>query len=440
MIFGMSATKAYDMMYKVNGTSPQGVYVTTDGGFTWTHQATALFSNSASFPDCIHFFSATEGWALGDPINGDFEMYTTTDAGTTWVAVPGSNIPNPQSGEFGIVGYYSAVHDSLWFGTNMGRVYHSTDKGHTWSVSTVTPFSGKYIKPSFRTGMHGLVQDKSQGTTGTICETFDGGQTWALVTTTGTIYATDLSYVPTTPNTWVSTGSGGTNGSSYSFNGGHTWTDFQGTQGALYMQMTWINNHCGWAGGVSTDSVENGTYKYIGFLIPALPPPLDVQAVATGHDANISWQVPNFDPGSETLLGYNIYRDGLKLNAAVIVSLSYTDYALNPGEYNYCVKALYNLGESLGDCQLLDVAVSVPALNGDGNMVVYPNPARDLVTIKAKTSISDISLYDYSGREVYHSAGNNNIVIMPVSGLASGLYFLRVSTAKRIVNTKLVIE
>ena len=87
MIFGISATKAYVPMYKVSGSKPQGIYVTTDGGTTWTRQTTAPFSNSNSFPDCIHFFNQNEGWALGDPILGEFEIYTTTDGGTTWAQV-----------------------------------------------------------------------------------------------------------------------------------------------------------------------------------------------------------------------------------------------------------------------------------------------------------------------------------------------------------------
>ena len=174
----------------------------------------------------------------------------------------GANIPNPLSGEFGIVGYYSAVKDTIWFGTSAGRVYRSTDKGHTYTVSAVPALSGKYVEPSFRTGMHGLAQDKSAGSTGAISETFDGGNTWTAVTTTGPVYATDVRYVPGTANTWVSSGSTGNMGSSYSFDGGHTWTDFVGTQGARYMQMAWVNNHCGWAGGVNVSGVVSGHHTY----------------------------------------------------------------------------------------------------------------------------------------------------------------------------------
>jgi len=379
---------------------------------------------------------------MGDPINGEFEIYTTVDGGTTWTAVPGANIPNPQTGEFGVVGYYSAVHDTVWFGTNLGRVYKSTDKGHTYTVTTVTPLSGKYIKPTFHTGMHGLVQDKGAGTTGTLCETFDGGQTWTLVNSIGTVYATDLAYVPNTINTWVSAGATGTNGSGFSFNGGHNWSDFIGTQGSLYMQMAWINNHCGWAGGVSTDSVENGIYKYIGFLMPLLPPPNNLDAVVLGHDVQLTWQPPTPDSTITGLVlaGYNMYRDGNKRNTTVITSLSYDDINSGAGEFNYCVKAVYNFGESSGDCKLLDVAVSVPTSKDNSRILIYPNPANDIITVNAATPITGILLYDHSGKQVYQSAGNSSTALIHVKQFPAGLYMLSVITVEGTFTSKVVIQ
>jgi hypothetical protein len=294
--------------------------------------------------------------------------------------VAGSAIPNPLSGEFGIVGYYSAVNDTIWFGTNMGRVYRSTDRGLTYTVSTVTPLNGKYIEPSFRTGTHGLVQDKSAGTTGAMCETFDGGQTWTTVNATGPVYATDLLYVPGTANTWVSSGSSGNMGSSYSFDGGHTWSPFLGTDGAAYMQMTWVNNHCGWAGGVNSSATENGAYKFIGLLRPALPAPLNLQGVVTNHDVHLTWEAPSGTP-----LGYNLYRNGLKLNASPITALFYDDLFLISGQYTYCVKAVYTDGESDEVCTIVDVAVGIKT--EDVNDVrITPNPASEWITITGITS------------------------------------------------------
>lgn len=441
MVFAMSASKAYVPMYKVSGNKPQGIYVTTDGGTTWTRQTTALFSNSASFPDCVHFFNDTEGWALGDPINGEFEMYTTTDGGTTWTAVNGSDIPNPISGEFGVVGYYSAVHDTLWFGTNKGRVYHSTDKGHTWTVSVVNAFNGKYIKPTFSTGMHGLVQDKDQGTTGAICESFDGGVTWTQVTTTGPIYATDLSFVPGTSNVWVSSGSGGTNGSSYSFNGGHFWNDFIGTQGALYMQMTWLNNHCGWAGGTNTSATENGVYKFIGLLSVPLPPPVNVNALVNNQEVDVTWEKPVIDTTTVQLIGYNIYRNNVKLNPLPNTSLDYTDNGVPSGQYTYCVTTVYVEGESAKSCKDVEViALGTDPQATSADIRVFPNPVSNILHINAAGTINELWLSDLSGREVYRSRPGSENVDLPVNGFNSGIYLLSLETVKGSYHVKILIR
>jgi photosystem II stability/assembly factor-like uncharacterized protein len=419
MIFAMDANKAYVPMYKVSGNKSMGIYVTTDGGASWARQTTATFSNSASFPNCVHFFNDNDGWCMGDPINGEFEMYTTSNGGTSWTLVPGANIPNPVSGEFGVVGYYSAVNDTLWFGTNMGRVYRTTDKGLTYNVSTVTPLNGKYIEPSFRNGMHGLVQDKSNGSIGAMCETFDGGLTWASVASTGPVYATDLVYVPGTENTWVSSGASINTGSSYSFDGGHTWTDFLGTQGARYMQMTWVNNHCGWAGGVNVSATENGAYKFIGMLRPPLPAPANLHALAINHDVHLTWDAPAANPA-----GYNLYRNGLKLNASPITGLVYDDLDVTSGQYTYCVKALYMDGESEASCATVDVAVGIGE-HARITLSVYPNPASEQITVQTDYTV-EFQIVDFSGMTVMQGRVSAPQTILNIRQLRAGVYMLRI--------------
>ncbi|MDZ7623614.1 MAG: hypothetical protein U5J96_04085 [Ignavibacteriaceae bacterium] len=53
------------------------IYKTTDRGTTWTVASGVFLQNSASFPNTIHFFDQNNGVAMGDPVDGFAEIYTT---------------------------------------------------------------------------------------------------------------------------------------------------------------------------------------------------------------------------------------------------------------------------------------------------------------------------------------------------------------------------
>ncbi len=273
MIFAINAEKAYIPMFRATGSKPRGIYVTSDGGATWNRQTTASFNNAFSFPDCIHFFDENNGWCLGDPIpqNGamEFEIYTTTDGGENWIVVPAANKPNPALGDAAILSY-SAVKDTLWFGTIKGRIYKSTDRGYNWAVYDVPDLAGQWITPVFRNGSHGLVHNffywhdiLCEGM-GEICESFDGGETWTKVDPIGPMYWTDLAYIPGTENTWVSTGGRIVFecGASISYDGGHTWAEMPGTHGTKIRYMDWIDENLGWAGGYNLNDTVEGMFRF----------------------------------------------------------------------------------------------------------------------------------------------------------------------------------
>ncbi len=272
MIFGLNADTAYAAMY-ISPDGAQGIYVTRDGGTTWTRQATALYNNAASFTNVVHFFDDMNGFAQGDPINGEFELYTTADGGENWVAVPGENIADPLSGEWGVVGYYDAVGDTIWFGTNKGRVYRSIDRGLNWEAFA-TSLTNKYVDVRFVNSMHGLAQDKSANSPGTFSETFDGGETWATIAANGPTLAADFTFVPGMPMTVVATGSNpnlaNQLGIAYSYDGGHNWQFFEGTEGTQFLAVDFYSPVVGWAGAFNTDAVTGGMYKYNGDFTPAV--------------------------------------------------------------------------------------------------------------------------------------------------------------------------
>ena len=274
MVYAISEMKAYIPMFRSSGTKPKGIYVTMDGGSTWNRQVTASFSSPYSFPVCVHFFNENDGFCLGDPIFQDggweFEIYTTTDAGVNWVALPAENKPNPLSSQEESGPIYSAVNDTIWFGTSKGRIFKSVDKGYNWTVATVPGMEEHWTTPVFRTGSHGLVHnfvmqyDLIVNGPGAIYETFDSGETWTPIIPQGPMYWTDLAYVPGTENMWVSTGGhiAFEHGASYSTDGGHTWTAYPGTEGTKFRQMAWVNENCGWAGGYSLNDTVGGMYKF----------------------------------------------------------------------------------------------------------------------------------------------------------------------------------
>ena len=80
------------------------------------------------------------------------------------------------------------------------------------------------------------------------------------------------------------------------------------------------------------------THDYT-FTIPnTLPQAQNVNAVLEGADITITWQAP----ADVTPVGYNIYREGNKLNGATpLTTLSFTETNLDNGIYAYNVTAVY---------------------------------------------------------------------------------------------------
>lgn len=262
MIFALDENKAWVPMF-ASPTGVQGIYYTSDGGNTWARQTTAAYNDSASFPNCVHFWDENVGWCMGDPIGGYYEIYTTTNGGVTWTRVPQGDIPAPLSGEWGVVGYYDVVGDTLWFGTNKGRVYKSIDRGLHYTVAQTT--LSAYIKPTFKDANHGLVIDLNSAATAYLAETSDGGATWSSIAFSGPCFDSDMKYLPGTPNMYISTGAAeGKSGASYSLDGGHTWAMFAEQADKQMMDLDFVEGKIGWAGAFNDDETTGGIWKYNG--------------------------------------------------------------------------------------------------------------------------------------------------------------------------------
>ncbi len=269
MIHGISSTTAWLAAYPNAAGQLGGIWKTTNGGATWTKQTTATFSNAASFTNVVHFWDANEGFCMGDPINGEFEIYRTVNGGTNWTLVSGANIPNPLSGEYGYTRQIDVFGNNAWFSTNKGRIFHSTDKGATWAVYTspILDFGGANISGNFSYCSATVGYIVTSG--GAVYQTNNSGSTWVQLATTGPVFTNGLCAIPNTNVLFTTGAATGGSGSSYSLDAGLTWVQIDNQQ---HLYCDFLSPSIGWSGWFNTSSTQNGMWKWNN-----LSSPLNVQ-------------------------------------------------------------------------------------------------------------------------------------------------------------------
>jgi photosystem II stability/assembly factor-like uncharacterized protein len=263
---GVDANTAWASAFMSASQSMGAIHKTTNGGATWVNMtAPGMYTNSAAFTNIVSFVTPNNGMTMGDPVNGEYEIWTTSNGGTTWTQVPGANIPNPTSGEFGIVDLYCKQGTSnYWFGTQKGRIYRSTDAGLTWNVSALASAPNSTVTElAFSTANNGIIY--AQGTGGLeVYNTTDGGATWNLISPTpANIGRNDICGIPGT--SFFASVDNQNGLISYSTNNGLTWTDW-GSTGIGYVCIDFANSFTGWSGSFSDAANPSlgGIWKYNG--------------------------------------------------------------------------------------------------------------------------------------------------------------------------------
>ena len=313
MIHAFNANRAWLAAYPTAAGQTGGIWITNNGGGTWTRQNSATYNNAASFTNTVYFWGQDTGLCMGDPINGEFEIYTTLNGGSNWSIVPGANIPNPQANEFGYVRQMEVVGNHVWFGTSKGRIYYSSNRGLNWQVFTspVTDFGGAVTTGvsanlSFSSASNGMIVDQA----GSVWVSSNGGSSWASVTPAGTVFTTGLCLIEGTNIAFTTGAATGSSGSSYSTNGGQTWNLIDNQQ---HLYVDFINPSVGWSGWFNTSATQNGMWKWNN--LSAFTPDFSVSSpiVCVNQQVNFSdqttgntpsnwqWQFTGGNPSSSSL-------------------------------------------------------------------------------------------------------------------------------------------
>ncbi|XCF07622.1 T9SS type A sorting domain-containing protein [Tamlana crocina] len=172
VLSAVDANTAYVIVSLADDANLVGVYKTTDAGTTWLREPT-IFNGGASFPNQVHFWSADQGFAMGDGLElyvYYFGAWYNQSSGLNSVGTWSLNSSN----------YLKIVGNSAYFLTGAGTIIKTADQGITW-VEIATPFNSQSnVNFSFKDNMNGIVVF-NDNTSNQLYATTDGGQTWNLV-------------------------------------------------------------------------------------------------------------------------------------------------------------------------------------------------------------------------------------------------------------------
>ena len=230
------------------------IYRTADGGQTWT----LVFQNTepTAFYDCMAWFDNHRGLALSDPVNGFFRILATSDGGRSWQIVA-ADMPAALPGEFAFAASGQCITAAggrdAWFGTGgtaVARVFHTGDRGQTWTVSATPMLSGPTAginALAFRDGRHGLAVggDFLNPTVApnSLALSDDGGNSWRLVADAPNHYRSGAIWVTGTDAIIV-----GPSGSDVSFDQGESWQRFDS---GPFHTVDCAGGHACWASGTA---------------------------------------------------------------------------------------------------------------------------------------------------------------------------------------------
>jgi len=415
------------------------VYITSDGGTNWFNVLTQSggFFNGAGVLDP----SSPTFMIMGDPVGGRWSLFKSTDL-FTWDS---TGLYLPQSGSE--AGWNNSIYSfrnilGLWFGTNAGYIYHSSNGGTSWNIQPtpgMTNIYAIYFNGALNLGMAG-----GDG----LCSSTNSGNTWTQLTS---------------PSPSGIFGIGGNFGSNTFWVAGPTsiykTTDFGSNWTTDYTSPggNFTNFNTSYTGdGIGYAVRDNGGITMLQFTVPVEL--TSFTAVSSAEKVTLSWSTATETNNHGFEIERRINSYDLNENWITIGFVDGHGTTSEPNSYNFI--------DDLGSTNITSVSYRLKQVDFDGtieysdvvditNIVPaefrlsqnYPNPFNPSTKISYAIPVNahvTLKVYDALGNEITtlvneeKPAGTYKINF-DASNLSSGVYFYTLTSGNFVEAKKMIL-
>ncbi len=232
---------------------PHSLFQTADGGSSWRRVLTDVAAGV-----WVHFFDEMNGLCVNHSA-----AKQTNDGGLSWanVASPPSLQLNEYTSIYSGTNSFIAVNDTVYFGTTLGYVHKSTDRGMHWTKHhTGLPADNDMIySVAFSDGYNGLAMTSSAGNT-TFARTSNGGGGWETFDGPSTMWLTNIAHVPGTEGSFVATSVFFPGALIYTEDYGENWTT---VMTAAFRPIEFASPYVAWIGRTGrTNASQAALFKW----------------------------------------------------------------------------------------------------------------------------------------------------------------------------------
>ncbi len=417
------------------------IYNTSNGGTTWTAQA----SGTTNVLKSVYFADNSKGWAVG--FN---KVLETTDGGATWITLAigatDDNIDIEFYGTTGIIlnSFGGTLKLCPDYNLTVNYEIQYDPNGYQWGNHNIYQ-SGQYFydfasitQCDSNVTANFIVRDTDTLISITTCEnpfifngnTYTTSDYTSIVLPGGSVFGFDstivlnLTIVP--PLNVQGTTDGNTISAPVVANGSYQWID--------------CNNGNALISGANSDSYTSTTSGDYAFII------------SNGVCIDTSICYPTC-PASATITGNNITATANAGSSFIWIDCIADEDI--PGETNmiytptvsgqYAV-VIINSTQTCSvyiDCMEFTVGGGNPSSVNENeafNFNIYPNPANSIVSVSNVTAGSTVTIIDVMGKRVYTTKSVSTTVDLSVETLSNGIYFVEIENNGAVAQKKLVVS